>query len=113
MKTTHTSLTGGNRKVAPFRAKAQSNNNTGINGVSLTYTKGNKGKTILPVVSVYYRLKGKVFNKRFYIHLFPSRKAAIAEAAKFRRRMEREMLREWKAKERKRKQQPADKKRRA
>jgi len=86
------------RNTAPFRGQAQKNTSTGINGVSLTYTKGNKGRTVMPVVSVYYRLKGKVHNKRFYIHLFPSQKAAIAEAAKFRRKMEREMLSERKAK---------------
>jgi hypothetical protein len=90
------------RNTAPFRRKAQKNTSTGINGVSLTYTKGNKGRTIMPVVSVYYRLKGKVHNKRFYIHLFPSKKAAIAEAAKFRRKMEREMVKERKAKEKSR-----------
>jgi hypothetical protein len=86
------------RNTAPFRAAPQRNNRTGINGVSVTYTRGNKGRTIMPVVSVYYRLKGKVHNKRFYIHLFPSRKAAIATAAKFRRKMEREMLKERKTK---------------
>jgi len=85
------------RNRAPFRAKAQANNSTGINGVSLTYTKGNNGRTLMPVVSVYYKLGGKVHNKRFYIHLYPSKKAAIAEAAKFRRKMEREMARERKA----------------
>jgi hypothetical protein len=86
------------RNRAPFRAGPQSNNRTGYNGVSVTYTKGNKGRTIMPVVSVYYKLKGKVHNKRFYIHLFPSKKAAIETAVKFRRKMEREMLRERKAK---------------
>jgi hypothetical protein len=86
------------RNRAPFRAKAQRNNRTGYNGVSVTYTKGNKGRTIMPVVSVYYKLKGKVHNKRFYIHLFPSKKAAVETAVKFRRKMEKEMLRERKAK---------------
>jgi hypothetical protein len=86
------------RNRAPYRAGPQSNNRTGYNGVSVTYTKGNKGRTIMPVVSVYYKLKGKVHNKRFYIHLFPSKKAAIETAVKFRRKMEREMLRERKAK---------------
>ena len=52
----------------------------------------------MPVVSVYYRLKGKVHNKRFYIHLFPSKKAAIATAVKFRKKMEKEMSLERKAK---------------
>lgn len=86
------------RNRAPYRAKAQSNNSTGINGVSVTYTKGNKGRTLMPVVSVYYKLEGKVHNKRFYIHLFKSKKAAIETAAKFRRKMEKEMLRERKIK---------------
>jgi hypothetical protein len=88
------------RNRAPFRSRPQRNNSTGINGVSVTYTKGNKGRTIMPVVSVYYKLKGKVHNKRFYIHLFPSKKAAIQTAAKFRRTMEREMARERKARDR-------------
>ena len=91
------------RNTAPFRDTVQRNTSTGINGVSLTYTKGNKGRSIMPVVSVYYRLKDKAYNKRFYIHLFPSKKAAIATAAKFRRQMEREMLLERKAKASKRK----------
>jgi hypothetical protein len=86
------------RNRAPFRAQAQKNNSTGINGVSVTYTKGNKGRTVMPVVSVYYKLKGKVHNKRFYIHLFKSKKEAIAVAAKFRLKMEKEMARERKAK---------------
>ncbi|MFN2299824.1 MAG: hypothetical protein ACK2UB_13335 [Anaerolineales bacterium] len=91
------------RNRAPFRARPQSNNRTGYNGVSVTYTKGNKGRTIMPVVSVYYKLKGKVHNKRFYIHLYPSKKAAIEDAVKFRRKMEREMLRERKARDARRK----------
>ena len=91
------------RNRAPFRARPQRNNKTGYNGVSITYTKGNKGRTIMPVVSVYYKLKGKVHNKRFYIHLFSSKKAAIEAAVKFRRKMEREMLRERKAKSTRRK----------
>ena len=86
------------RNRAPFRSSPQRNNRTGYNGVSVTYTRGNKGRTVMPVVSVYYKLKGKVHNKRFYIHLFPSKKAAIETAVKFRRKMEREMLRERKAK---------------
>lgn len=85
------------RNRAPFRAGPQCNNRTGYNGVSVTYTKGNKGRTIMPVVSVYYKLKDKVHNKRFYIHLFPSKKAAIETAVKFRRKMEKEMSRERKA----------------
>ena len=85
------------RNRAPYRAKAQSNNSTGINGVSVTYTKGNKGRPLMPVVSVYYKLDGKVHNKRFYIHLYKSKKEAIAIAAKFRRKMEKDMLRERKA----------------
>jgi hypothetical protein len=84
------------RNRAPYRARPQSNNRTGYNGVSVTYTKGNKGRTVMPVVSVYYKLKGKVHNKRFYIHLFPSKKAAIETAVKFRKKMEREMARERK-----------------
>jgi hypothetical protein len=86
------------RNRAPYRAQPQKNNSTGINGVSVTYTKGNKGRTVMPVVSVYYKLQGKVHNKRFYIHLYKSKKEAIAVAAKFRRKMEKEMLRERKAK---------------
>ena len=96
MKTKKTPTPRRNR--APFRTGPQRNNRTGYNGVSITYTKGNKGKTVMPVVSVYYKLKGKVHNKRFYIHLFPSKKAAIDTAVKFRRKMETEMLRERKAK---------------
>jgi hypothetical protein len=98
MKKLKKPTSGARRNTAPFRGQPQSNNKTGINGVSITYTKGNKGRTVMPVVSVYYRLEGKVHNKRFYIHLFPSKKAAIATAAKFRRKMEREMLLERKAK---------------
>jgi hypothetical protein len=86
------------RNRAPYRAGPQRNNRTGYNGVSVTYTKGNKGRTVMPVVSVYYKLKGKVHNKRFYIHLFPSKKKAIETAVKFRKKMEKEMLRERKAK---------------
>ena len=96
MKTKKTARPRRNR--APYRTGPQRNNRTGYNGVSITYTKGNKGRTIMPVVSVYYKLEGKVHNKRFYIHLFPSKKAAIETAVKFRRKMEKEMLRERKAK---------------
>jgi hypothetical protein len=102
MKTTRKQSPRQHRNTAPFRGQAQKNTSTGINGVSLTFTKGNKGRTIMPVVSVYYRLQGKVHNKRFYIHLFPSKKAAIAEAAAFRRKMEREMLAERKTRPQKR-----------
>jgi hypothetical protein len=97
MKTKKTAKPRRNR--APYRAGPQRNNRTGYNGVSVTYTKGNKGRTVMPVVSVYYKLKGKVHNKRFYIHLFPSKKAAIETAVKFRKKMEREMLRERKARQ--------------
>jgi hypothetical protein len=96
MKTKQTPKQRRNR--SPFRNRPQKNTSTGINGVSITYTRGNKGRTVMPVVSVYYKLKGKVHNKRFYIHLYPSKKAAVQDAAKFRRAMEREMARERKAK---------------
>lgn len=89
------------RNTKPFRKQPQKNNSTGINGVSLTYTKGNKGRTVMPVVSVYYKLKGKVHNKRFYIHLFPSKKKAVETAAAFRKKMEQEMLLERKERQRK------------
>jgi hypothetical protein len=98
MKTTRTPKQRRNR--APYRNRPQKNSSTGINGVSITYTRGNKGRTVMPVVSVYYRLKGRVHNKRFYIHLYPSKKAAIQAAAKFRRSMEREMASERKTKSR-------------
>jgi hypothetical protein len=96
MKTKNTTKPRRNR--APFRTGPQRNNRTGYNGVSVTYTKGNKGRRVMPVVSVYYKLKGKVHNKRFYIHLFPSKKAAIETAVKFRQKMEKEMVRERKSK---------------
>jgi hypothetical protein len=86
------------RNTAPFRKKPQANSKTGINGVSLTHTMGNHGRTKMPVVNVHYRLLDKEHNKRFYIHLYPSLRACLKDAVAFRKKMEREMLAERKKK---------------
>jgi hypothetical protein len=82
------------RNTYPFRTKPQSNSKTRINGVSITYTMGNKGRTKMPVVNVHYKLENREHNKRFYIHLYPSLRACLKEAVKFRKQMERAMSKE-------------------
>jgi hypothetical protein len=84
------------RNTAPFRKTPQSNSKTGINGVSITYTMGNKGRTKMPVVNVHYKLKGKEHNKRFYIHLYTSLRACLKDAVAYRKKMEKAMATERK-----------------
>jgi hypothetical protein len=95
------------RNSLPFRKKPQTNSKTGINGVSLTYTMGNKGRTKMPVGNVHYKLKAKEHNKRFYIHLYASLSKCMKEAIAFRKKMEKEMLKERKNESVRRKRQPA------
>jgi hypothetical protein len=84
------------RNTLPFRKKPQKNSRTGINGVSITYTMGNKGRTKMPVVNVHFKSMGREHNKRFYIHLYPSLRVCLKEAVAFRKKMEKEMLKERK-----------------
>jgi hypothetical protein len=86
----------GKRNTAPFRKKPQTNSKTGINGVSITYTMGNNGRTKMPVVNVHYKLAGKEHNRRFYIHLYTSLRACLKDAVLFRKKMEKAMAAERK-----------------
>ncbi|MFA6956387.1 MAG: hypothetical protein WC538_10985 [Thermoanaerobaculia bacterium] len=75
---------------------------TRVRGVSETFQRTPAGKKI-PCFSVSYRLGGVRKSKRFYHHLFSSRRAALRAATEFRQEVERQMerehrkrLREWK-----------------
>lgn len=80
----------------PFRTQPLRQNSTGINGVSETFHRSRRNGEKIPCFSVNYRLEGVVYNKRFYIHHYDTRAAALKDAARFRREMEKLMLREWK-----------------
>ena len=66
---------------------------TKVKGVSETYHRTSSGKK-LRCFSVSYRIDGERRNKRFYHHLFPSRRAALKAATEFRQDVEKQMLRE-------------------
>ena len=66
---------------------------TKVRGVSETYHRTSSGKK-LRCFSVSYRLDGLRRNKRFYHHLFASRRAALNAAAAFRQDVEKQMMRE-------------------
>lgn len=83
----------------PFRITPLPNNKTGVNGVCLTYQRDRDGRK-LPCYSVHYRLGGRTYNKRFYLHWYDTKRQAFKEAVRFRREMESLMLREWKRKHR-------------
>lgn len=85
----------------PFRTTPLRNNRTGVNGVCLTYQRDRHGKK-RPCYSVHYRLGGQAYNKRFYLHWYDTKRQALEEAIRFRRKAEGMMLREWKQKLRRR-----------
>jgi hypothetical protein len=73
-----------------------------VRGVSETFQRTPSGKKI-PCFSVSYRLGGVRKSKRFYHHLFSSRRAALRAATEFRQEVEKQMerehrkrLRDWK-----------------
>lgn len=66
---------------------------TKVRGVSETYHRLSSGRKLL-CFSVSYRLEGVRRNKRFYHHLFTSRRAALKAATEFRREVEEQMMRE-------------------
>ena len=78
----------------PFRRILQRNNKTGVNGVSETVHTTRSGAR-LRCFSVNYTLEGQRYNKRFYLDDYDSRAAALEEAKRFRKEMEREMWREY------------------
>jgi hypothetical protein len=83
------------REKLPFRTTPLRRNKTGINGVCLTYHRDRTGAKLY-CYSVHYRLQGRPFNKRFYLHWYEDQAFALKEAAAFRKEMEAVMLREWK-----------------
>lgn len=82
-------------ELAPFqRQKVRSN--TGIMGISRTYDYARHDRSVkLENFSVAYSERGVRGNKKFYIHHYADEREALAEAIKFRREKEREMLAEW------------------
>lgn len=78
----------------PYRLRLQSNNRTGVNGISLTYGRsGRRSKAIMPCVSVSYRdSDGRNSNKKFYYSTYGGEEGAFAAAVDFRRKKESEML---------------------
>lgn len=66
---------------------------TRVRGVSETFHRLASGRK-LPCFSVSYRLEGLRRTKRFYHHLFTSRRAALKAATEFRRDVEEQMMRE-------------------
>ena len=66
---------------------------TRVRGVSETFHRLSSGRK-LHCFSVSYRLEGVRRNKRFYHHLFTSRRAALKAASEFRREVEEQMMRE-------------------
>ena len=66
---------------------------TKVRGGSETYHRTAAGKKLL-CFSVSYRLGGARRNKRFYHHLFTSRRAALKAATEFRQEVEKQMMRE-------------------
>jgi hypothetical protein len=80
----------------PFYTRPMKHNQTGVNGVSETYNRSRITGEKLPCFNVTYKLAGQRQQKRFYVHHYASRDEALAEAAAFRRAMEKEMLKEWK-----------------
>jgi hypothetical protein len=84
------------REKLPFRTTPLRRNKTGINGVCLTYHRDRNGAK-LHCYSVHYRLNGRAYNKRFYLHWYEDEAFALKEAAQFRKDMEAEMLRAWKS----------------
>jgi hypothetical protein len=83
------------REKLPFRTTPLRRSKTGINGVCLTYHRDRTGAK-LHCYSVHYRLSGRPYNKRFYLHWYEDPAFALKEAAQFRKEMEAVMLREWK-----------------
>jgi hypothetical protein len=83
------------REKLPFRTTPLRRSKTGINGVCLTYHRDRTGAK-LRCYSVHYRLNGRPYNKRFYLHWYEDPGFALKEAAAFRKEMEAVMLREWK-----------------
>ena len=66
------------------RMKPQKNNKTGVLGISETYETWRNGRKV-PCFSVSWRPAPNIAkNKRFYIHHYESKQAALEAAAKFR-----------------------------
>lgn len=70
-------------------------NKTGINGVCLVYDRQQRRKSVVGFAA-NYKIKGKLYNKKFSISRYGSKRAALQAAVKFRKKMERSMLRDWK-----------------
>jgi hypothetical protein len=76
--------------------KPISTNTTGINGVSrLTERRGRKVEWIGYAVSG--RVEGRPVNRRFLFSTHPGKRATLQAAADYRKKLERSMLRDWKA----------------
>jgi len=85
---------------APFQFhKARSN--TGILGISRTHDYARHDRSIKQAVfSVAYSDEGVRNCKKFYIHNYADEEEALADAVRFRREKEREMLAYWRRRQR-------------
>jgi hypothetical protein len=79
----------------PFYAQPMKHNKLGVNGVSETYQRVKSTGEKIPCFSVYYKLGEQRCTKRFYLHHYDSRQAALADATAFRQAMEKVMWKEW------------------
>lgn len=84
------------RTPPPFlpEGKLLPSNRSGVNGVSILNSQRGKMKKVIGF-SASYRIKGKPNNRRFLISKYGSKSLALKSAAKFRKKMEEVMQREW------------------
>jgi hypothetical protein len=85
-------------QTPPFVLKGtlSAHNSTGVNGVSGLYGKINRRKVIIGY-SANFLSNGKQTNRRFTVSRYGSQRKALQAAVAFRRKMERVMIKEWKA----------------
>jgi len=87
----------------PFRGRVrqrpQRNNKTGVVGISETFERWRNGKKVPCFAVSWCPYPNVPKNKRFYLHRFDSREAALKAAIEFRKEREKEILRpvlqEW------------------
>jgi hypothetical protein len=84
-------------QTPPFVLKGtlSGSNSTGVNGVASLYGRKNRRKVIIGY-SANFHSNGKQNNRRFSLSKYGSKRKAFQAAVAFRRKMEREMLKEWK-----------------
>jgi hypothetical protein len=72
-------------------------NTTGVNGVGRSYVMTSSGEKLECFVVHYKNEEGERRMKRFYLHHYADDKSALQDAAEFRRQVEEQILREWRA----------------